>query len=91
MANPSSLFKAMATGDPYSVKAFFTLGNNTLMSYASQPRIREALMTQDLIVGGAAGMPARKRAFCTRGRGNGRPVPVLRPWRLRIAAICSSG
>ena len=50
MANPSSLFKAMATGDPYTVKAFFTLGNNTLMSYANQPRIREALMAQDLIV-----------------------------------------
>ncbi len=50
MANPSSLFKAMATGDPYPVKAFFTLGNNTLMSYANQPRIREALLNQDLLV-----------------------------------------
>ncbi|MCW3040477.1 MAG: dehydrogenase [Solirubrobacterales bacterium] len=50
MANPSSLFRAMADGDPYPVKAFFTLGNNTLMSYANQPRIRAALTNQDLIV-----------------------------------------
>jgi anaerobic selenocysteine-containing dehydrogenase len=50
MANPTSLFRAMATGDPYPVKAFITLGNNTLMSYANQPRIHEALLHQDLLV-----------------------------------------
>lgn len=50
MANPTSLFRAMATGDPYQVKAFITLGNNTLMSYANQPQIRQALLNQDLLV-----------------------------------------
>ena len=41
--------------------------------------------------GGAAGMPARWRAERTRLAVNGRPVPVRRPLRVRIAAICSSG
>ena len=50
MANPTDLFRAMDTGDPYPVKAFFTLGNNTLMSYPNQQQVRRALMNQDLIV-----------------------------------------
>lgn len=50
MANPTSLFRAMATGDPYPVKAFFTLGNNTLMSYANQQQIRAGMLNQDLLV-----------------------------------------
>lgn len=50
MANPSLLFKAMATADPYPVKAFFTLGNNTLMSYPNQQQIRAGLLNQDLVV-----------------------------------------
>lgn len=50
MANPSVMFRAMATGDPYPVKAFFTLGNNALMSYPNQQQVRAALMNQDLIV-----------------------------------------
>ncbi len=50
MANPMAVFKAMATSDPYPVKAFFALANNTLMSYANTQRIHEALMNQDLIV-----------------------------------------
>jgi anaerobic selenocysteine-containing dehydrogenase len=50
MANPSDLFRAMATGDPYVVKALFVLGNNALMSYPNQHRVREALEHQDLIV-----------------------------------------
>lgn len=50
MANPSELFRAMATGDPYPVKAFFSLGNNTLMSYPNQHQIERALRNQDLIV-----------------------------------------
>ena len=41
--------------------------------------------------GGAAGMPARWRAARTRGSVNGRPVPVRRPWWVRIAAIWRSG
>ena len=50
MANPSLVFKAMATGDPYPVKAFITLGNNTLMSYPNQQQVRAGLMNQDLVV-----------------------------------------
>ena len=50
MANPMAVFKAMATSDPYPVKAFFALANNTLMSYANTQRIHDALMNQDLIV-----------------------------------------
>ncbi|MBB85139.1 MAG: dehydrogenase [Deltaproteobacteria bacterium] len=50
MANPSELFRAMATGDPYPVKAFFALGNNALLSYPNQHQIHKGLMNQDLIV-----------------------------------------
>lgn len=50
MANPSEVFRAMDTGDPYAIKAFFALGNNTLLSFANQPQIRRALMNQDLVV-----------------------------------------
>lgn len=50
MANPSATFRAMVTGDPYPVKAFFTLGNNTLMSYPNQHQIHKGLMNQELIV-----------------------------------------
>ncbi|MDJ0847809.1 MAG: molybdopterin-dependent oxidoreductase [Myxococcota bacterium] len=51
MANPSAVFRAMAHGEPYPVKAFFFLGNNPLMSYANMSLIHEALMNQDLVVG----------------------------------------
>ena len=50
MANPYATFKAMAEGNPYPVKAFFALANNTLMSFANTRRIYDALMNQDLIV-----------------------------------------
>ncbi|MFN0162161.1 MAG: molybdopterin-dependent oxidoreductase [Burkholderiales bacterium] len=50
MANPMAVFKAMAEGDPYPVRAFITLANNTLMSFANTRRIYEGLMKQDLIV-----------------------------------------
>lgn len=50
MANPSNVFRAMATGDPYPVKAFFVLGNNALMSYPNQHQILKAMMNQELIV-----------------------------------------
>jgi anaerobic selenocysteine-containing dehydrogenase len=50
MANPMAVFKAMAEDDPYPVRAFFALANNTLMSFANTHRIYEALMRQDLIV-----------------------------------------
>ena len=50
MANPTSVFRAMVTGDPYPVKALFVLGNNTLLSYANQHQIFKALNNQELIV-----------------------------------------
>ena len=50
MANPSELFRAMADGDPYPVKAFFVLGNNALLSYPNQHQILRGMMNQDLIV-----------------------------------------
>ncbi|MCH2350644.1 MAG: molybdopterin-dependent oxidoreductase [Pseudomonadales bacterium] len=50
MANPTSTFRAMAHGDPYPVKAFFALGNNTLMSYANTRQIYDGLMNQELVV-----------------------------------------
>ena len=50
MANPAAVFKAMADGQPYPVKAFFALANNTLMSFANTDRIYKALLNQDLIV-----------------------------------------
>ncbi|MEU4227769.1 molybdopterin-dependent oxidoreductase [Nonomuraea sp. NPDC026600] len=50
MANPSEVFRAMADGDPYPVKAFFALGNNSLLSYPNQHQIHRALRNQDLIV-----------------------------------------
>lgn len=50
MANPSKVFRAMATEDPYPVKAFFVLGNNALLSYPNQHQILKGMMNQDLIV-----------------------------------------
>jgi len=50
MANPTKVFRAMAKGDPYPIKAFFVLGNNALMSYPNQQQILEGMMNQDLIV-----------------------------------------
>ena len=50
MANPMAVFKAMADSDPYPVRAFLAMGNNTLMSFANTKRIYEGLMKQDLIV-----------------------------------------
>ena len=50
MANPTNVFRAMAKGDPYPIKALITLGNNTLLSYANQHQILQGLMNQELIV-----------------------------------------
>ena len=50
MANPSKTFAAMATEQPYAVKAFFALGNNALMSYPNQHQILKGLLNQELIV-----------------------------------------
>lgn len=50
MANPTELFRAMADEKPYPVKAFFSLGNNTMMSFANQPQIKRAIMNQELVV-----------------------------------------
>ena len=50
MANPSAVFRAMADGVPYPVKALFSLGNNTLMGFADMQTIYRGMMNQDLIV-----------------------------------------
>ncbi|PCI51140.1 MAG: dehydrogenase [Moraxellaceae bacterium] len=50
MANPSATFRAMAGEGPYPVKAFFVLGNNTLLSFANMKLIHKGMMNQDLIV-----------------------------------------
>ena len=50
MANPTSVFRAMASEDPYPVKAFLVLGNNALMSYANQHQIYKGMLNQELIV-----------------------------------------
>ena len=50
MANPSDLFRAMSTGAPYPIKAFFILGNNALLSYPNQHQVHKAMLAQDLIV-----------------------------------------
>ena len=56
MANPTATFRAMATGEPYPVKAFFTLGNNTLMGFANMQCIRRRRLAH----GEAAGRPRRR-------------------------------
>ncbi len=50
MAVPSPTFRAMAYGDPYPVKAFFSIANNALMGYGNQNLIKEAMLNQDLTV-----------------------------------------
>lgn len=50
MANPTSVFRAMVSEDPYPIKAFFVLGNNALLSYANQHQIYKGMMNQELIV-----------------------------------------
>lgn len=50
MANPTSVFRAMTEGAPYHVKAYFSLGNNTIMSFANMKLIYQALMNQELLV-----------------------------------------
>ncbi len=49
-AVPSSVFAAMRGEDPYRVRAFLSVANNTLMSYAGQPGIQHALRALDLLV-----------------------------------------
>jgi anaerobic selenocysteine-containing dehydrogenase len=49
-ANPPAVFKAMRTGEPYPIKAFFSLANNALMSYSGQQSVYEGIMNQDLVV-----------------------------------------
>ena len=44
-----SLFGAMRTGKPYSIKAFMIFGNNGLTTFANPKQCREALMKMDII------------------------------------------
>ncbi|MGY4177678.1 anaerobic selenocysteine-containing dehydrogenase [Bradyrhizobium sp. USDA 4518] len=50
MANPTSVFQAMSEQTPYAVKAFLSVGNNTMMSFANMQLIYQALMKQELVV-----------------------------------------
>lgn len=50
MANPTAVFRAMAHGTPYPIKALFSLGNNTLLGFANMKLIYQGMMNQDLIV-----------------------------------------
>lgn len=50
MAVPSAVFRAMADERPYPVKAFISLANNTVMSFANMQLIFRALMNQELVV-----------------------------------------
>ncbi len=50
MAHPPTLFAAMREEEPYAVKAFFAVANNTIMSYANQQGIVDAFMNQELVV-----------------------------------------
>ncbi|THH34729.1 dehydrogenase [Aliishimia ponticola] len=50
MANPTEMFRAMCGDGPYPVKAFFALGNNTILSYANGQRIIDGMMNQELVV-----------------------------------------
>ena len=49
-AHPASVFRAMETGDPYPVKAFFAIGNNTIMSYADQAQAIRGFAACELVV-----------------------------------------
>ena len=49
-ANPSTVFRAMATGDPYPVTACIVLANNPLVSYANSKLVYKALKNLDLLV-----------------------------------------
>lgn len=48
--NAPALFAAMRGEGPYPVKAFFSVANNTVMSYAGQQGIVEAMLSQELVV-----------------------------------------
>ena len=66
MANPTSTFRAMAEGKPYPVKAFFSLGNNTLMAFANTRQIYQGLMNQGPAGGARAhDDPGRRRSRTT--------------------------
>ena len=50
MAHPPAVFKAMREGNPYPVKAFFSVANNTLMQFTNQRGIYKAFNNLDLLV-----------------------------------------
>ncbi|WP_028990816.1 molybdopterin-dependent oxidoreductase, partial [Thermacetogenium phaeum] len=49
-ANPPVLFRAMATGEPYPVKAAIVLADNPLVSYANTKLVYQALKSLELLV-----------------------------------------
>lgn len=50
MAVPSTTFRAMATAEPYPVKAFFAIANNALFGYGNQALVKKAMLNQELNV-----------------------------------------
>lgn len=49
-AHIPSVLKAMREGNPYRVKAFLAIGNNTLTTYGDTTLVRESLMKLDFMV-----------------------------------------
>ena len=49
-ANPSMLYRAMISGEPYPVKAAIVLADNPLISYGNSKLVYEALKSLDLLV-----------------------------------------
>ena len=49
-AHIPSVFKAMATGVPYPIKAFLVFGNNGLTTYANATQVREAIEHLDFMI-----------------------------------------
>ena len=63
MACPPDVFRAMAHGQPYPVKAFSALGNKTLMGFANMKLIHDALMAQDRVGGRAVEIEVGRRVI----------------------------
>jgi anaerobic selenocysteine-containing dehydrogenase len=49
-AHPPSVWKAILTGKPYSVRALYAHGTNIVLSYANSEEVKKALMSLDFLV-----------------------------------------
>lgn len=50
LANPAAVVRAMATGDPYPVKAFINIGSDPVTSFTDARHIHDGFMNLDLLV-----------------------------------------